>query len=220
MGPDADAALERRVVTDTDTDAAAPRLWLIRHARPLIESGVCYGRLDVSADEEHTRASARRLHAALAPGIAQIRTSPLTRCLQLAHALLRLRDTDNSPDHLDERLQEMDFGVWEGRRWDAIARDELDAWASHFTEHRPGNGESLAAMLSRVRHALGDMHKAVGPQRDMVWITHAGVIRCVLWLATHGERLPEAHEWTMAAPDFGEWISLPISALPTPLTTP
>ena len=103
----------------------------------------------------------------------------------------------------------MDFGTWEGQRWDAIARAELDAWTDNFTAYQPGNGESLQTMLTRVKEVL---HDARQQEKDVVWITHAGVIRCVSWLLEHGDDKPQASEWTMAAPGFGEWFSLPLAS--------
>ena len=44
------------------------KLWLARHAAPLIDSGICYGSLDVEADEAATQSSARALAAALGRG--------------------------------------------------------------------------------------------------------------------------------------------------------
>ena len=182
-----------------------PRLWLVRHGRPLIESGVCYGRLDVSADIEHTKSSAIKLHSTLPADIQLIHCSPLQRCQQLAAELLSARP---GSAQTDVRLQEMDFGAWEGQRWDAIAREEIDAWTDNFTACQPGNGESLQAMLARVKEALDEARQQ---EKDVVWITHAGVIRCVTWLLEHGDRAPQAREWTMAAPGFGEWFSLPLT---------
>lgn len=46
---------------------SAPRLWLVRHARPEVAPGLCYGRLDVAADARHSRESARLLAQALPP---------------------------------------------------------------------------------------------------------------------------------------------------------
>ena len=102
----------------------------------------------------------------------------------------------------------MDFGAWEGQRWVTIAREEIDAWTDNFTACRPGNGESLQAMLARVKEALDEARQQ---EKDVVWITHAGVIRCVIWLLAHGDRAPQASEWLMAAPGFGEWFSLPLT---------
>ena len=36
-----------------------PRLWLVRHARPLVAPGICYGRLDMQADAQATADAAQ-----------------------------------------------------------------------------------------------------------------------------------------------------------------
>jgi len=175
------------------------RLWLVRHAAPLVAPGVCYGRLDVDADAQATQQAAQALAQAL-PARASVRHSPLRRCAQLAQALQALRpELASQPD---ARLQEMDFGAWEGRPWDALPRCELDAWAEDLHGHAPGGGEPLAVMLVRVQEALD----ALCSEQDMVWITHAGVARCVHWLRTHPGRTATAAEWTQPAPAPGQWL--------------
>jgi alpha-ribazole phosphatase len=194
------------------------RLWLARHGRPLISSGVCYGALDVAADAEHTRQAAEALHAALPNNIALAAHSPLLRCSQLAQALSELRQPRWPVPRADRRLREMDFGRWEGHPWDAIARTEIDAWTDDFGTFAPGGGESLQAMLVRVGDALAEarQHAAEEGHGDILWITHAGVIRCVQWLlmeqpgAGNNRRAPLAHEWTMPAPEFGMWSCVPL----------
>ena len=128
------------------------KLWLVRHAQPLIESGICYGRLDVAADAAATIECAQKLAAQLPPGTRVI-TSPLQRCEQLAHVLLGLR-----PDlacKTDTRLQEMDFGRWEGRAWQAIGQAELQAWTSDFANYTVGrDGESVTMFMARVASAF------------------------------------------------------------------
>jgi len=197
--------------------AAAPgrRLWLVRHARPLVAAGICYGALDVPADAAATQAAAERLAAAL-PARARVHHSTLQRCEQLAHSLQALRpDLASKPD---ARLVEMDFGAWEGQAWDAIARAEIDAWTAAFASYRPGGGDSLASMLQRVADTLNDHCTHAGDAddadngaspdgtvQDVVWITHAGVIRCVAWLRSHGNTLPRSEQWPVAAPGWGEW---------------
>lgn len=59
-------------------------LHLIRHAKPVIEEGICYGRLDIEA--ENTLGVADHLRNALPPGL-PVWSSPLRRCLALAEAL-------------------------------------------------------------------------------------------------------------------------------------
>lgn len=176
------------------------RLWLVRHARPLIGTGICYGRLDVSADAQATQEAAQALHAALPPDC-RLRHSPLQRCVQLAGALQALRPGCASA--ADARLQEMDFGAWEGRPWDGLDAAAIAAWAADLAHCAPGGGETLAAMLERVDQALREALAHAGAGHDIVWITHAGVARCVQWLLAHGAQWPSSEQWTMAAPPLG-----------------
>ena len=56
--------------------------WLLRHATPLVDAGICYGQLDVPADAAATQHSAQAFLAAL-PELAQplqIVSSPARRC--------------------------------------------------------------------------------------------------------------------------------------------
>ena len=128
---------------------AQASLWLLRHAQPLIAPGVCYGQLDVPADPGATLQACMRFAAAM-PGGAMVRHSPLQRCEQLALSL-------QAPEaflSMDARLQEMDFGRWEGQSWNDIGRAAVDAWSQDLYAHAPGGGVSLAAMLARVRSGL------------------------------------------------------------------
>ena len=185
-----------------------PRLWLVRHARPLIQAGTCYGRLDVAADAQATREAAQAVHAAL-PLHCRLLHSPLQRCAQLAEALQALRP-GTPPSTPDARLQEMDFGTWEGQAWDALDAAAIGAWAADLAHCAPGGGETLAAMLARVDQALHDALADVqgGAAHDIVWITHAGVARCVQWLLAHGGQWPRSEQWTLAAPPLGGWMQV------------
>lgn len=198
------------------------RLWLLRHACPLVDSGVCYGRLDVAADAGDTQQAAENFVAALTaqaakdfsaplPSIAALRHSPLQRCEQLAHSLIALQPDFSHNTCVDARLQEMDFGAWEGLPWEAIARSAIDAWAADLAGHAPGDGECLATMLQRVQQALQHSWAVDSQQgaRDVVWVTHAGVIRCVQWLLLHGQQPPTSADWMLPAPGFGQWLVLP-----------
>ncbi len=179
------------------------RLWLVRHAQPVVAAGTCYGALDVPADAAATQVAARRLAQAL-PKRAIARYSTLQRCELLALVTQALR-TDLTIDP-DDRLREMDFGAWEGRAWDSIGQSAIDAWTADFALHRPGGGDNLAGLLARVAAALHDARQQMRGGTDVVWFTHAGVARCVAWLLAHGEgRMPRADEWPVPAPAWGEW---------------
>ena len=179
------------------------RLWLVRHAPPLIAPGTCYGALDVAADVTATRAAAQGL-ATVLPTQATLAHSTLQRCELLAQSLQALRpDLTPKPD---ARLREMDFGAWEGHDWDSIGQSAIDAWTADFAQHRPGGGDNLATLLARVAAALSDARQQAQDGNDVVWFTHAGVARCVAWLLAHGEGpMPRADEWPLAAPAWGAW---------------
>ena len=181
-------------------------LWMVRHAQPLIDSGICYGQLDMKADTAATLSCAQALAKTLPPGIT-LATSPLQRCEQLAQALLRLE-----PDltvKKDPRLQEMNFGAWEGQPWADIARCELDAWTADFAYYQPGgSGESVNTFMTRVASAFDELPR----NADTLWVTHAGVIRAVELIASGTRQLQEASQWPMAAPAYGQWCKLDLSS--------
>jgi len=143
-------------------------LHLIRHPEPVIEPGICYGRLDILA--KNAEAAAERLRAELPPDL-PVWSSPLRRCRELAELL-------HPAPRFDQRLAEMDFGLWEGRPWDSIPRTELDAWAADIAGYTPPGGESPRDVQRRV---LDFINELAVPQA--VLVTHAGVIR--LLLAAH-----------------------------------
>lgn len=181
------------------------RLWLVRHPRPCIAEGVCYGSSDLPADAGATERQAAEL-AELLPQHIPLFCSPLQRCTALAGALQAQR-----PDlvcRTDSRLQELDFGIWEGRLWSEIGRQEVDAWTADFANHRVGGGESVQDLLDRVGSALHAtlVHCQQRAAREAVWISHAGVIRAAAAWAAGTRRVACAGDWPAQAPAFGRWI--------------
>ena len=178
-------------------------LWLARHAQPLIAPGICDGATDVAADAGATRAAAQALAQCLPPGI-QVISSTLQRCEQLTHCLQGLR-----PDlayKTDRRLVEIDFGCHEGQRWDAIAPADYDAWTADFGGHRFGGRESVNEFLQRVAGVWDETPCAAG---DVLWVTHAGVIRAATLLVRGIRQIEQATQWPLEAPAFGSWCELP-----------
>lgn len=189
------------------------KLWLVRHAQPLVEAGICYGRQNVAADPGTTAQCALAL-ADLLPASVRVISSPLQRCEQLAHTLQGLR-----PDlayKADPRLQEMDFGRWEGRAWQAIPQAELEAWTGRFADYAAGDsGESVTEFMARVTSAFDELRGPHDTRQDMLWITHAGVIRAVTLLAQGLRHIERADQWPLDAPDYGQWrtLDLPIGSI-------
>ena len=193
--------------------SASRRLWLVRHARPLVEPGLCYGSSDMPADAADTERAAGEL-AAVLPAGATLLMSGLQRAQQLARALHALRP-ELAPPVCDPRLNEMDFGRFELSRWDAIDRAEFDAWTENFHSHRFGGRESVAELLARVGQALRDQFQGrscptapCSGSSDLVWFTHAGVIRAASLLHARPDARPLATDWPAHAPAFGGWHCL------------
>jgi alpha-ribazole phosphatase len=105
----------------------------------------------------------------------------------------------------DPRLQEMDFGQWEGRAWQDIAPAELQAWTDDFANYAAGrDGESVSQVMARVASAFDELQ---GPA-DTLWITHAGVMRAVHLLARGVRQVARADQWPRDAPAYGQWCTL------------
>lgn len=170
-------------------------LILVRHTRPDVAAGTCYGRLDVGlADSFPTEA--RAVLEAL-PAIQRVVSSPLSRCLTLGRYIASAKDL---PIDEDERLMELDFGAWESQPWAKVGAAALDDWAQDFLHARPHGGESVAMLRDRVAAALADW----SARRELIAIvTHAGVIKAACMREGDGP-------WDFRPPvDFGGIITLP-----------
>lgn len=164
------------------------QIFLIRHPRPLIDAGVCYGRLDIDCtDAQHVAA---RLRPLLPEGTPVI-SSPLRRAWKLAEAL-------DPQARIDARLTEIDFGEWEGQTWNDIGRDSIDAWAADVLNFCPPGGESAARLQQRAIEFADSLAGSLVNSR-IALVTHAGVMRALLG---HWRQLPLA-EWTQLKFEFG-----------------
>lgn len=165
-------------------------LYVWRHPRPVGADGRCIGRCDLPVDPRKARRLARRIaRFAHRHGLLHVViTSPLRRSADVGRWLRRW----GWEHRIDASVIELDFGAWEGQRWDDIPRAEIDAWCADFVDHRPGGGEPLRALLARVAvWSAGDAAIVVG---------HAGWIQAQRWRCDHGDRLPTAAEWPSPEP--------------------
>ena len=141
-------------------------LHLIRHPRPDVPPGVCYGQIDVGLAESPADVAARlRPHL---PDRFVLHSSPLQRAQKLAAEL-------GTPT-LDVRLKEVSFGAWEGQTFEAIG-DAIDDWSKDPMNFRPPDGETPREMSTRVREWMAD---ALDPEHDAhVVVAHGGPLRVI-----------------------------------------
>ncbi|MEV0430447.1 bifunctional RNase H/acid phosphatase [Micromonospora sp. NPDC050495] len=185
------AAVGRATGTDPATTPAsweprpteeATRLILVRHGETERTVQKRYsGRGDVALTDRgraQARATAARV-AALAPSVAAVVSSPLSRCTATAEAIAAL--VGDPPVRADDDLIECDFGVWEGRTFAEVRGDwpgELDAWLAS-TRVAPPEGESFAAVAERTGRAVDRLRRAY-PGETVVVVSHVSPIKLVL----------------------------------------
>ncbi len=155
-------------------------LVFLRHPRPKVAPGTCYGRTDL--DEGPTASAEIAAALKLTPGLGAVVASPARRCRRLAE---RLADRDGVALALDPRLWELDFGAWEGRAWAEIPRGESDPWAEDPWHRAPPGGERGADLHARVSAVLADLAPGTAV------VAHAGTIRAARMLLA-GESFADA----------------------------
>ena len=142
-------------------------LYLIRHPRPAVAPGICYGQTDLGLAES-ADAVAERLRPLL-PADYALFASPLARARLLAEAL--------GTPRLDPRLKEIHFGDWEGRSYDDIGQAALDAWVAEPLDFAPPGGESPRRMADRTLDFLAGL-RAAAPAAAVV-VAHGGPLRAL-----------------------------------------
>jgi alpha-ribazole phosphatase len=162
-------------------------IYLIRHTKTETINGLCYGQTDVTLADSFND-EAQLIHEKLPELLPDclIISSPLSRCVQLAHSFSR-------PIQTDERLQEVNFGDWENQRFDDINADALKNWTENFVTTSPPNGECFGELCQRVG-SFWDELLATKQSEQVLLITHAGVIRA---LYAHVLQLPPANAFKL-----------------------
>ena len=143
---------------------------LIRHTTPIFEPGLIYGRKELVLHPDFA-AELEAVRLQLEVDFDIIYSSPALRCVELARAL--------SPAFVtDSRLQELDFGEWEGKTWDTVDQQALQAWMDDYVHACTPGGESMMQMYVRVKEFWTELGHS--GYRKAAVVTHAGVIRLVL----------------------------------------
>lgn len=158
------------------------RLLLVRHGETALSAQRRYsGRGDVplsAAGRAQAAAVAPRV-TRLAPAVAAVVTSPLSRCADTAAAVARA--VGGPPVVVDDDLVECDFGEWEGLTYREVQQRwpvELAAWQGDTAVAPPG-GESFAEVSTRVRRAVVRLCDTY-PQAAVVVVSHVSPLKLML----------------------------------------
>jgi broad specificity phosphatase PhoE len=95
----------------------------LRHPRPDVPDGTCYGQLDLDIHADGLDQIRRAVR--LTPPVRRILSSPALRCRELALTLSAHQDL--APE-FDPRLLEMHMGEWEGMLWKDIPLSVSEPW--------------------------------------------------------------------------------------------
>ena len=161
-------------------------IYLIRHTQAANNEGLCYGQTDVVLADSYADEMAS-LHNKLPEfeDDCSVLSSPLTRCLQLAQTF-----SDNVIT--DQRLLELNFGSWEGLKFDAIEAEVFQHWTDNMVTAKPPGGENFEDLYLRTTAFWKDL-LAIDAKQVLVF-THAGVIRALL---AHVLNLPLANSFQL-----------------------
>ena len=123
---------------------------LIRHAETeLNRAGVFRGRLDVPLNDRGRRQAGRLAEALAGSALDAVYTSPLVRATETARAVASGHGLEPV---VDEALNNIDLGTWQGRKKTEVEREEPELWRLWTTDpdrlEIPG-GETLAGVGER-----------------------------------------------------------------------
>jgi len=147
-------------------------IYLIRHTRVGIETGICYGQTDVPLADSFAEEFETLQSKLPAFNSCAIYSSPLSRCRRLAERL------NAGSVEFDPRLMELNFGSWELKRWDDIGAGELKVWTADFVNLCCPGGESYREQFQRAVAFWKELCQT--PRELVLVVTHAGLIRALL----------------------------------------
>jgi alpha-ribazole phosphatase len=145
-------------------------VYLIRHTTPVLEPGLIYGRKELLLHETFPHELIAVLQQ-LPEHFDIVYSSPAFRCVELAKEI-------SNDFKTDARLQELDFGEWEGKTWDTVDQVALQCWMDDYVNVCVPGGESMVQMRERVMEFWNELLSKSYTRVGIV--THAGVIRLLL----------------------------------------
>jgi len=184
-------------------------LYIWRHPKPVAADGICIGQTDIRVDRRKIKRLANqierfvRLHQL--PRV--IWVSPLQRSFKVGQILAQR----GFQCRVAPELAEINFGEWDGRLWEQIAKQEIDEWCDNFAYFASDNGESLQQLFDRVEAWL---NKVLPEQVNtpILAVGHAGWINAAKMIDA-GQDVPQiAADWPSSVA-YGECSSLMFSEL-------
>jgi alpha-ribazole phosphatase len=156
------------------------RLLLVRHAQPTEEArGRCYGSLDISLSVDGQRHAQPLANTLDGIALSAVYTSPSRRAVETASPLATV---NGLAPIVEPRLRELDFGEFEGERYEEIERSHPELyrqWMETPTLVQFPGGESYAALRTRALEVMEGIRERQRGETIAV-VSHGGVLRAML----------------------------------------
>jgi alpha-ribazole phosphatase len=153
------------------------RVLFIRHAETGMAGRFC-GHSDPELNAQGRMQLTALTHRLSAEPIDTVYSSDLRRASATAKAIAAVREISQV---LRPALREMDFGQWEGLRWEQIEQMDPEyarMWVERYPHLPAPSGESFQAFEARVLEEVS--HLLDGNPGPIAVVTHGGVLRVVL----------------------------------------
>ena len=152
------------------------RLDVLRHGETELGGG-----LRGSLDDALTPLGWQQMRDAVVGGgpWSRLVSSPLQRCARFAE---ELGAQLGLPVTLEQDLQELHFGAWEGRSAAALMETDADALGRFWSDpygFTPPEGEPVSDFSARVLAVVQRLHQAYAGERVLL-VSHGGVMRLLL----------------------------------------
>jgi probable phosphoglycerate mutase len=156
----------------------AATLYLVRHAaHDRVHDTLCGRMPGVTLGDAGRRQAVRVAERLADEGIAAVHSSPLERARETAQPIAQ---KFKIPVQVSDTLNEIDFGTWTGRRFDALHDDiTWQSWNRARSATRPPGGESFSAAQGRIVPFLKGLAQE-HPDAGVVAVTHGDLIRAAL----------------------------------------
>lgn len=153
-------------------------LYFVRHGETEHNKKGCYyGSIDVSITEKGVLQAEKGSEKLKDVNFGKVYVSELKRAVQTANILLKDKQLELIKD---KRINETNFGVFEGKSHEeikALYANEWKHWCNDWKGFTPPEGESYIQFYNRVKSFMDDILKL--NEDNVLIVTHGGVIRSV-----------------------------------------
>ncbi|ABS35777.1 alpha-ribazole phosphatase [Clostridium botulinum] len=142
-----------------------------------------YGKLDVGLNEKGEKQSYKVGELLKDVKFNKIYISDRKRTRETAERILernRFYDKEKNIIYKDEKINEIDFGLFEGKSYEEIVSlypKEQEKWEKDWKNFAPPKGESAVVFYNRVENFMKHIQKE--EDGNYLIVTHGGVIRMI-----------------------------------------